>query len=91
LSWGSGIGLILKFVLALINSKLLNYWYTQKFSTLSVAKNAILMLPIRRIDFNNHAEKKVHDDLVTLVDRMLELNKRLGACVSNSLDQVEKV
>ncbi|GAH71464.1 unnamed protein product, partial [marine sediment metagenome] len=50
----------------------------QKFPTLSVAKNAILQLPIRRIDFANPTEKKMHDDLVALVDRMLELNKRLA-------------
>jgi hypothetical protein len=71
-------GLDLKFVLALINSELLNYWYAQKFVTLSVAKNAILQLPIRRIDFDNPTEKKMHDDLVALVDRILELNKRLA-------------
>ncbi|GAH78953.1 unnamed protein product, partial [marine sediment metagenome] len=53
-----GGGLDLKFVLALINSKLLNYWYAERFSTLSVAKNAILMLPIHRIDFDNPREKK---------------------------------
>jgi hypothetical protein len=35
-------------------------------------------LPIRLIDFNNPAEKKMHDDLVTLADRMLELNRRLA-------------
>ncbi len=35
-------------------------------------------LPIRRIDFENPADKKLHDDLVALVDRMLELNKRLA-------------
>jgi type I restriction-modification system DNA methylase subunit len=72
-------GLDLKFVLALINSKLLNYWYARKFSTLSVAKNAILVLPVHHIDFNNPTEKKMHDDLVSLVDKMLELNKKLGA------------
>jgi SAM-dependent methyltransferase len=71
-------GFQLEFLLALINSKLLNYWYAKKFSTLSVAKNAILTLPIRRIDFDNPAEKKMHDELVALVERMLELNKRLA-------------
>ena len=33
-------------------------------------------LPIRTIDFNNPAEKSVHDKLVSLVDRMLELHKK---------------
>ena len=31
---------------------------------------------IRTIDFNNPAEKAIHDKLVSLVDRMLELYKK---------------
>ena len=34
-------------------------------------------LPIRTIDFTKPAEKKMHDDLVSLVEKMLELNKQL--------------
>ena len=37
------------------------------------------------VEFDNPAEKKIHDDLVALVDRMLELNKRL-APIRNTLD-----
>ena len=33
-------------------------------------------LPIRTIDFNNPSEKAIHDKLVSLVDRMLELHKK---------------
>lgn len=36
----------------------------------------IQQLPIRPIDFKNPAEKAIHDKLVTLVDRMLDLNKK---------------
>ena len=43
-----------------------------------VKLNKVRKLPIRRIDFNNPTEKKLHDDLVALVDRMLELNKHLS-------------
>jgi hypothetical protein len=35
-------------------------------------------LPIRIIDFNNPAEKKMHDKLVALVESMTELNKHLA-------------
>ena len=42
-----------------------------------INQSHILGLPIRRIDFENPADKKMHDDLVALVDRMLELQKRL--------------
>ena len=33
-------------------------------------------LPIRTIDFNNPSEKAIHDKLVSLVNRMLELHKK---------------
>lgn len=36
----------------------------------------IQQLPIRAIDFRNPSEKAIHDKLVSLVDRMLELNKK---------------
>lgn len=35
--------------------------------------------PIRTIDFNNTSEKAIHDNLVSLVDRMLELHKKKSA------------
>jgi type I restriction-modification system DNA methylase subunit len=86
-------GINLKYILALINSKLINYWYLNKFNTLSVAKNAILMLPIRQIDFDNPAEKAMHDKLVSLVEKMLELNKKLAPVrevFSNERDELVK-
>ena len=35
-------------------------------------------LPIRSVDFDNANEKKVHDDVVSLVDKMLDLHKQLN-------------
>jgi hypothetical protein len=34
------------------------------------------MLPIRAIDFNNPDEKAMHDRMVQLVERMLDLHKK---------------
>lgn len=86
-----GNDLDLKFMLALINSRLLNYWYAQKFPVLSVAKNAILQLPIHHVDFNNPAEKKMHDDLVAMVDKILELNKRLAPIRNRPCNEREEL
>lgn len=36
----------------------------------------LAQLPIRPIDFNNLSEKAIHDKLISLVDRMLELHKK---------------
>ncbi len=38
--------------------------------------------PIRAIDFDNPDDVSKHDTLVTLVETMLELNKRLAAAKS---------
>lgn len=71
------------FMLGLLNSKVLD-WVLQKKSAnfqggwFSFESRFIRPLPIRRIDFNNPTEKKMHDDVVALVERMLELNKRLA-------------
>ena len=76
-------GVNLKFILGLMNSALLNSYYklflksTKKVFS-EIQARQIEQLPIRRIDFDNPTAKKMHDDLVTLVDRMLELNKRLA-------------
>ena len=49
--------------------------------------NYLRELPIHRIDFDNPAEKKMHDDLVALVDKMLELNKRLAPLRNTPSDE----
>jgi type I restriction-modification system DNA methylase subunit len=73
----------LKYLLGILNSQLMNfrYRYIGKLTSKGMYEyfeNGIGKLPIQRIDFGDPAEKKRHDDLVALVDRMLELNKRLA-------------
>ncbi len=71
------------FITALLNSKLWS-WYAYKFifsnaiRTMDFDDYYVGKLPLPSIDFNNPIEKKIHDALVALVDRMLELNKRLA-------------
>ncbi len=73
----------LRFILALMNSRLLNWYYklflkSAKKVFSEIQARQIEQLPLRRIDFDNPADKKMHEDLVALVERMLELNKRLA-------------
>ena len=72
-----------RYILGCLNSKFINWFYYNKFTnrsslTVNISARFLRNLPIRRIDFSNPAEKKIHDDLVALVSKMLELNKRLG-------------
>jgi type I restriction-modification system DNA methylase subunit len=102
---GGGYGITLKaegkiayqYVLGLLNSKLLDAYLrsiTSRFSGGYYAYNRqyIEQLPIRPINFSNHPEKGYHDKMVTLVDRMLELNKNKhsGRLAPSELDRAER-
>ncbi|HEC88524.1 MAG TPA: hypothetical protein ENI52_04315 [Thermoplasmata archaeon] len=64
------------YIIGLLNSKLLNFWYGFHFSGLHVKLNQIRLLPIRTIDFNNPSDVKMHDEMVRLVERMMDLKRR---------------
>jgi len=71
------------FVTGLLNSKFLS-WYAYRFifskaiRTIHFEDYHLGKFPVPRIDFDDQADKKMHDDLVALVERMLELHKRLA-------------
>ena len=70
------------YILGLLNSNLLDF-NLKKISSpfrggfFSYAQRYIERLPIRQIDFDNPSEKTTHNKLVTLIEKMLELNKKL--------------
>jgi predicted type IV restriction endonuclease len=73
----------LSFLLGLINSKLMNYTYSimnpERGEALAeVKKRHVELLPIRTVDFTNKQEKGLHDKLVSLVEVMLDLHKKLS-------------
>jgi len=71
------------YLLGILNSSLLNFYYRKttvpKAGGFYIYKTMFLKkLPIRCIDINNPNDKKRHASLVTLVDRILKLNKQLA-------------
>jgi adenine-specific DNA-methyltransferase len=71
------------FLLGIINSKLIS-WYHQKKNPKSkkslfpkILVSDLSRLPIKEVDLNNESDKKIHDDIVRLVDQMLEAKKQL--------------
>ncbi|MGE5444159.1 MAG: hypothetical protein ACM3SR_06075, partial [Ignavibacteriales bacterium] len=46
--------------------------------------------PIRTINFSNRSEKKFHDNLVSLVDVMLDLNKKIQTAKGNEKEQIQR-
>ncbi|MDP2683098.1 MAG: N-6 DNA methylase [Deltaproteobacteria bacterium] len=67
----------LMYILGLVNSSLLNYWYRKIILDVSIRVIDLKQLPIHTINFKNPKEKSMHDKMVSLVDRMLELNGKL--------------
>ncbi|MBN1693711.1 MAG: N-6 DNA methylase [Dehalococcoidales bacterium] len=70
------------YLLGLINSRLLEYYYKKttvpKAAGFYIYKTMFLNnLPIRNIASNNLKEKKIHDNIVSLVEKMLDLNNKL--------------
>jgi hypothetical protein len=83
-----GYGILVKeefsreYILGLLNSKLLEYFMHNKSTSMrggyySYESRFIRNLPIHPINFNDPSDKARHDRMVELVDRMLDLHKRL--------------
>jgi hypothetical protein len=47
-------------------------------------------IPIPIINFTKPSEKKLHDDLVALVDVMLDLNKKIQSAKGSAKDQIQR-
>jgi len=69
----------LKFILGLLNSSLMNFYFANTFIDYNIKPTFLQQLPIRTIDFDNPTEKAKHDRMVKFVDRMLDLHNKLAA------------
>jgi len=71
----------LQFILAIINSNLGKWLWSKKNSDFKslfpkIKKTQIEMIPIRTMNLTNPVDKKKHDHLVSVVDQMLEVQKK---------------
>ena len=87
-----GTKLSLKYILALLNLSLLNFYYDKYFNmgsdfTTAVSTENLDTLPIHNIDFSNKLEKKVHDEIVTKVNEILSLNERINELGDKKTDE----
>jgi hypothetical protein len=74
----------IKYLMSILNSKLFVFVYRlismENSRVLAQVKPKVIdNLPIKVINFSNLNEQTIHDQLVTLVDQMLKLNKDLQA------------
>ncbi|MFH1908394.1 MAG: TaqI-like C-terminal specificity domain-containing protein [Chloroflexota bacterium] len=73
----------LKYLLGLINSSTLNFYYVKYLKSTKkvfseIQARQLAQLPIRTINFSDPAEKAQHDKMVSLVEQMLALHKSLA-------------
>lgn len=78
----------LLFILGIVSSKVLGwYWlrafFDQKETFPKIKKDALLSIPVPRIDYSDAADKDRHDKLVSLVEKMLEARKQLSAALTD--------
>jgi len=69
----------LKYLTGVLNAKLLRFYYETSFPTLHLQRDELASLPIRILDLNDPADKARHDKIVELVNRILDLHKKLAA------------
>jgi len=86
----------LKYILGILNSRFLNYYYLSKFTnkselTVNISKTFLSQLPIKTIDFTNDVEKKKHGLLVVLVDKMIKLNKDIHMLSEYEIDKKQEL
>jgi len=91
----TSVDLEYEYILGLINSKLLDWWYQklipEKGRVFAEVKVVNLeKLPIRSISFDDKTEKDQHDEIVKLVDQLLQLNKEKNeTTLSTKISQIE--
>ncbi|MDD4923817.1 MAG: N-6 DNA methylase [Dehalococcoidales bacterium] len=86
------------FITGLLNSKLwawyaYNFIFSKAIRTMHFDEYYLTKFPLAAIDFDNPSEKAMHDKLVSLVEKMLELNKKLAPIrdvFSNEKDELVK-
>jgi type I restriction-modification system DNA methylase subunit len=69
----------IKYILGLLNSKLINWFYRTRFTnestlTVNLSKEYLSQIPIRSINFNFSEENEIYEKIIDLVDRIIELN-----------------
>ena len=78
----------------MLNAKLL-YWNLRQISNvfrggwITCTKQYVGQLPIRRINFDDAAEKQQHDQIVALVDEMLQLQKEYAQAAREKLPKAD--
>jgi len=77
----------LNYFVALLNSRLLWFWFShyakRRGVALEINGNVLSRAPIKRINFKSTAERRIHDTIAELAALMQELTSKLEAAVTD--------
>jgi adenine-specific DNA-methyltransferase len=76
----------LRYVLAIMNSKLVNYLFQHKYVDINIKGIYLEEIPIRTVDFQDKDDLLIYDRLIQLVNSMLALNEQ--ALNTNASEQL---
>ena len=67
----------IKFILALLNSRLINWYYLKRFTnesklTVNISKEYLSQIPIKKIDFTDKNLKLIYENIVTLSNKLVD-------------------
>lgn len=65
----------MKFIMGLLNSRLINYWYCNKYKMPTIGLYELHSIPFKIINFKKSDERVKYDEIIKLVDQLLKLNK----------------
>jgi len=97
-------GTNLKYILGILNSKLISFWFNKAFDKLQrnifpqFKVNELKQFPFPVLHLSEKSDKIKHDTIISLVDKMLDLkkkendepNQQLKTMISRQIDSVDK-
>lgn len=76
-----------KFLLGIVNSKLLSWWYGRSYTSPTNYIREFEQLPICVIKFSNNSEKFFYENIIKLVDRILAAKAKNPQADTNKLEE----
>ncbi len=87
----------LKYIMAILNSTLLNWFYIMSYTnrselTVNISKTYLERLPIRSIMFGSKKDKDRYESMIKLVDELLagKKKKRSGTLAQSQIDRLDR-
>jgi adenine-specific DNA-methyltransferase len=79
----------LKYICGLLNSKLINYWYCNKYKMPTIGLYELHSIPIKPIDFKSRIQENTHSEIIKCVELILKLNEEIKEIkLQTKLDQI---